>query len=107
MRLPGLTKLPEDDLRARVRGRFPEAEELPPRPALDALLEQAGADREWRTPPNGEAGLLFAHGLRHRHRHIDLAALPHPRGPSGGVCHVILRQGGGVSTAALRSFHDL
>ena len=54
--LAGPEKLPEADLRARVRGRFPEAAELPPRPALDALLDEAGADREWRAPPNDEAG---------------------------------------------------
>ena len=54
--LVGADVLREDDLRARVRGRFPEAEPLPPRPALDALLEEAGADREWRTPANREAG---------------------------------------------------
>jgi hypothetical protein len=53
--LAGPEKLPEADLRARVRGRFPEAGELPPRPALDALLDEAGADRAWRAPPNDVA----------------------------------------------------
>ena len=50
--LSGPEKLTEAELRARVRGRFPEAMDLPPRPALDALLDEAGADREWRAPPN-------------------------------------------------------
>ncbi len=54
--LAGADMLKEDDLRARVRGRFPEAEPLPPRPALDALLDQVGADREWRTPPGSPPG---------------------------------------------------
>jgi hypothetical protein len=36
------------ELRERVRGRFPAAVPLPPRPELDALLEQAGAERVWR-----------------------------------------------------------
>jgi serine/threonine protein kinase len=54
--LAGPDNLPEADLRARVRGRFPEAELLPRRPALDALLEQAGANREWRSPSDGDAG---------------------------------------------------
>lgn len=54
--LAGPKTLPEPDLRARVRGRFPEAEELPPRPALDALLGEAGADREWRAPSGDIAG---------------------------------------------------
>ncbi|WP_165982469.1 BREX system serine/threonine kinase PglW [Dankookia rubra] len=54
--LAGAAVLREDELRARVRGRFPEAAPLPPRPALDALLEEAGADREWRTPAGRDAG---------------------------------------------------
>jgi serine/threonine protein kinase len=53
--LSGPQKLVEEDLRARVKGRFPEAAELPPRPALDALLNEAGADRDWREPPNDVA----------------------------------------------------
>ncbi len=31
----------------RVRGRYPEAEPLPPRPTLDALLEAAGSNLSW------------------------------------------------------------
>jgi len=54
--LAGPKELTEADLRARVRGRFPDAMELPPRPELDALLDEVGADREWRTSPDGEAG---------------------------------------------------
>jgi len=54
--LTGADRLTEDDLRARVRGRFGEAEPLPERPALDALLDQAGADREWRSPYGDKAG---------------------------------------------------
>ena len=52
--LGGPDRLTEADLRARVRGRFPEAAELPVRPDLDALLEEVGADREWREPPGSE-----------------------------------------------------
>lgn len=54
--LAGAQVLKEEELQARVRGRFPEAAPLPTRPALDALLEEAGADREWRSPANGDAG---------------------------------------------------
>jgi serine/threonine protein kinase len=54
--LAGAEILREDEIRARVRGRFPEASPLPPRPELDALLQEAGADRIWREPPGGEAG---------------------------------------------------
>lgn len=53
--LAGPKELTEADLRARVRGRFPDAMELPPRPDLDALLDEVGADREWHTSPAGDA----------------------------------------------------
>lgn len=36
-----------DDLRARVLSRYPEAEPLPDRPAIDALLSEAGLDLRW------------------------------------------------------------
>ena len=50
--LSGPDVLTEDELRGRVRGRFPEATELPRRPALDSLLDEAGADRDWRMGPD-------------------------------------------------------
>jgi hypothetical protein len=54
--LSGPEMLTEADLRARVRGRFPEAVPFPGRPALDAVLEEAGADRDWRFPVGRDAG---------------------------------------------------
>jgi serine/threonine protein kinase len=54
--LAGPDVLREDDIRKRVRGRFPEAKPLPPRPGLDTLLDEAGANRDWREPPGAEAG---------------------------------------------------
>ncbi|MFK4511795.1 BREX system serine/threonine kinase PglW [Bradyrhizobium daqingense] len=48
--------LGEEDIRTRVRGRFPEASPLPARPELDALLQEANADRIWREPPGAPAG---------------------------------------------------
>lgn len=54
--LAGADRLTEEELRARVRGRFPEAADLPSRPELDALLDEAGADREWPTDPDGTSG---------------------------------------------------
>lgn len=50
--LAGAGVLPEEELRARIRGRYPEAMPLPPRPGLDELLREAGADREWRDNPD-------------------------------------------------------
>jgi hypothetical protein len=48
--------LREDEIRIRVRGRFPEASPLPSRPELDALLQETNADRIWREPLGDEAG---------------------------------------------------
>jgi serine/threonine protein kinase len=46
--LLGPRRLTEEQVRERVLGRFPEAAALPPRPALDALLQTAGTGRVWR-----------------------------------------------------------
>jgi serine/threonine protein kinase len=54
--LAGADVLREDEIQTRVRGRFPDASPLPPRPDLDVLLQQARADRVWREPAVGEAG---------------------------------------------------
>ncbi|MDX8506141.1 BREX system serine/threonine kinase PglW [Mesorhizobium captivum] len=54
--LAGPEVLREDQVRARVRGRFPEASPLPPRPELDILLDQVDAGRVWSEPAGGEAG---------------------------------------------------
>jgi len=54
--LAGADRLTEDELRARVRGRFPDAADLPSRPELDGLLDEAGAEREWRTDADGKSG---------------------------------------------------
>ncbi len=39
--------LTPEQLQERVRARYPEAEPLPPRPALDALLAEAGLELRW------------------------------------------------------------
>jgi hypothetical protein len=45
--LAGPRLLPEEAVRDRVKGRFPDAAQLPPRPELDRLLEEVGAERIW------------------------------------------------------------
>lgn len=45
--LVGAPELRVKDLQDRVRGRYPEASALPDRPALDRLLEEAGAPITW------------------------------------------------------------
>jgi hypothetical protein len=43
-----------EQLTDRIRGRYPDAETLPPRPALDALLDAAGSNLAWNeSGPNG------------------------------------------------------
>lgn len=44
----GVRSLEAEELRERVRARYPESEPLPGRPELDRLLEEAGIDLEWR-----------------------------------------------------------
>lgn len=53
--LLGVAQLTVDDARRRVAGRYPEAEPLPDRPALDDLLRAAGFDFDW--DPVGKEGL--------------------------------------------------
>lgn len=50
----GPGRLEPKDIAERVAGRYPEAEPLPPRPALDTLLRSAGIDRIWRDTQDGE-----------------------------------------------------
>ncbi|WP_291980614.1 BREX system serine/threonine kinase PglW [Luteitalea sp.] len=45
--LLGAQVLTVSDLKARISGRYPDAEPLPDRPALDELLGQAGLELEW------------------------------------------------------------
>lgn len=45
--LVGAPELTANDIQARVRGRYADAAPLPPRPALDRLLEEAGAPLAW------------------------------------------------------------
>ena len=52
--LNGPHVLSEAQVRERVMGRYPEAEPLPSRPALDALLTDAGAELIYR--PDGDKG---------------------------------------------------
>ncbi|RWO03900.1 MAG: BREX system serine/threonine kinase PglW [Mesorhizobium sp.] len=45
--LAGPRLLSEEAVRERVKGRFPDAAQLPPRPELDRLLDEVGAERIW------------------------------------------------------------
>lgn len=46
--------LDEAEIAERVRGRYPEAAPLPPRPQLDDLLREAGINRTWCAPGGGQ-----------------------------------------------------
>ena len=54
--LAGAKELSPDQVRERVAGRYPEAEPLPGRPALDALLAQAGSELKWQPEARGGKG---------------------------------------------------
>ncbi len=55
-----------DQIRARVESRYPEAEPLPDRPELDALLERAGLNVDWNietsTYRRRELSVVFTSG---------------------------------------------
>lgn len=63
--LLGAGTLSEDDIRSRVRTRFPAAEPLPARPALDDLLRDA-VGLEWFPGGPGAAGAPLAPGFKVR-----------------------------------------
>lgn len=44
----GAGELTATELRKRVEGRYPDAEQLPDRPALDQLLDELGLDLKWQ-----------------------------------------------------------
>lgn len=52
--LLGLRTVTVEQVRKRVASRYPEAEPLPDRPALDELLREAGFDFKWN--PDGKDG---------------------------------------------------
>jgi len=60
--LVGPRELTEADLAERIRGRYPEVAPLPGRPALDALLQEAGADLLWNDGANGGRGAFMPRG---------------------------------------------
>jgi serine/threonine protein kinase len=54
--LLGARELDDQQIRERVAARFPEAAALPGRPALDALLREAGSELEWRSTAGSGTG---------------------------------------------------
>jgi hypothetical protein len=54
--LVGADQLTPEQIQERVGGRYPESEKLPPRPALDVVLADAGWDVEWHSHLNGGLG---------------------------------------------------
>jgi serine/threonine protein kinase len=71
--LAGPRLLSEEAVRERVRGRFPDAAQLPPRPDLDRLLDEVGAERIWRDDdPDGRG-------------YVSRIVTPSDRGSPSGV----------------------
>jgi hypothetical protein len=56
--LYGVSPLTVNEMRERVRSRYPEAQELPDRPALDTMLEEAGIDLRWDSTAKGVGGYV-------------------------------------------------
>jgi hypothetical protein len=54
--LVGADQLTPEQIQERVAGRYPESEKLPPRPALDGVLADAGWDVEWQAHLVGGRG---------------------------------------------------
>jgi hypothetical protein len=53
-----------EQLTDRIRGRYPESDALPPRPALDALLDAAGSNLAWNeSGPNGPGYYVQSRGF--------------------------------------------
>ena len=52
----GVASLTVDEIRERVRSRYPEAAELPGPPELDSLLREAGFEFEWDPFLRGTGG---------------------------------------------------
>ena len=61
--LVGVPALRPQALQERVRGRYPEARALPARPALDRLLEEAGAPLQWNPAAADGAGAYLCPAL--------------------------------------------
>jgi hypothetical protein len=69
--LSGAKELTPQQVRERVAGRYPEAEPLPVRSELDALLEDAGSELKWQPDAAGGKGTA------------DLFAVPAAQGCAG------------------------
>ncbi len=59
--LYGVASLTVQEIRERVRSRYPEAAPLPDRPVLDSLLEDAGFEFEWNPTLKGVGGYESRH----------------------------------------------
>ena len=54
--LAGARTFTPDEVRRRIAGRYPEAAPLPDRPALDALLRDAGSELRWQSEAGNGRG---------------------------------------------------
>jgi serine/threonine protein kinase len=59
--LIGPRVLTEAQVRERILGRYPDAEDLPARPTLDGMLTEAGSDLVWRKDGEDGAGYYPSH----------------------------------------------
>ena len=76
-----------EQIRSRLESRYPEAERLPDRPELDALLHRVGFDVSWNpettTFHRREAKILATSGSSVAPRHSTATSARHRRGDAG------------------------
>src|SRR5262249_38892662 len=81
--LLGVRCLTVTKIEERVRGRYPDAQPLPGRPALDGLVDEVGGERVWREAGEDGAG-YYVKGMDRRStgaigsRHPTTGAAPEP-----------------------------
>jgi serine/threonine protein kinase len=97
--LVGVPTLRIRELQERVRGRYPEATPLPNRPALDRLLEEAGAPLQWSPAAADGQGAYLCPALNN-HATAGTTTVFSRQSTFAGT-HAAGAPGGEVSEAAL------
>jgi serine/threonine protein kinase len=82
--LYGVSPLTVNEIRERVRSRYPEAQELSDRPVLDWLLEEAGIDLRWDPTAKGVGGYV---GPSHELYTVSTTSKVHSRQGTGFAPH--------------------
>lgn len=82
--LVGLDQITLEEIKNRVRERYPKAAALPPRPALDDVLKEAGLDFEWNPAALGGQGAYINKLREHGKALLEAMIVRHRRPPHRG-----------------------